>query len=89
MASAGGSHWASAPASVAPTACMVSIPELCRPSAWPWVAVTGYGLGSVGGHLRVLLDAGLVRRRRSGRSVLYYRTPAGDQLVSPGRAGGR
>lgn len=45
------------------------------------VAVTGYGLGSVGGHLRVLLDAGLVRRRRSGRSVLYYRTPAGDQLV--------
>jgi DNA-binding transcriptional ArsR family regulator len=56
------------------------------------VAVTGYTLGSVGGHLRVLLDAGLVRRRRSGRSVLYYRTPAGDQLmeappVSP--AGGR
>jgi DNA-binding transcriptional ArsR family regulator len=46
------------------------------------VAVTGYGLGSVGGHLRVLLDAGLVRRRRSGRSVLYYRTPAGDQLVA-------
>ncbi len=56
------------------------------------VAVTGYTLGSVGGHLRVLLDAGLIRRRRSGRSVLYYRTPAGDQLteappVSP--AGGR
>lgn len=45
------------------------------------VAVTGYGLRSVGGHLRVLLDAGLVRRRRTGRSVLYYRTPAGDQLV--------
>jgi len=45
------------------------------------VAVTGYGLGSVGGHLRVMLDAGLVRRRRSGRSVLYYRTPLGDDLV--------
>ena len=54
--------------------------------------MTGYTLGSVGAHLRVLLDAGLIRRRRSGRSVLYYRTPAGDQLteappVSP--AGGR
>jgi DNA-binding transcriptional ArsR family regulator len=46
------------------------------------VAITGYTLGSVGGHLKVLLDAGLSRRRRSGRSVLYYRTPAGDQLVA-------
>jgi DNA-binding transcriptional ArsR family regulator len=45
------------------------------------VAVTGYTLGTVGGHLKVLLDAGLARRRRSGRSVLYYRTPAGDQLA--------
>ncbi len=45
------------------------------------VALTGQGLGSVGRHLRVLLDAGLVRRRRSGRSVLYYRTAAGDALV--------
>jgi DNA-binding transcriptional ArsR family regulator len=45
------------------------------------VAITGYGLGSVGGHLAVLRDAGLIRRRRSGRSVLYYRTPAGDQLL--------
>lgn len=33
-------------------------------------ALTGQGLGSVGRHLRVLLDAGLVRRRRAGRSVL-------------------
>ena len=45
------------------------------------VALTGYGLGSVGGHLRVMLDAGLVRRRRSGRSVLYYRTTLGNELV--------
>ncbi|HEX3825402.1 MAG TPA: winged helix-turn-helix domain-containing protein [Mycobacteriales bacterium] len=45
------------------------------------VAITGYGLGSVGGHLAVLRDAGLIRRRRSGRSVLYYRTTAGDQLL--------
>ncbi|MBE1487894.1 transcriptional regulator [Plantactinospora soyae] len=45
------------------------------------VALTGYGYGSVGGHLQVLLDAQLVRRRRSGRSVLYFRTAAGDLLV--------
>jgi DNA-binding transcriptional ArsR family regulator len=44
-------------------------------------AVTGYGLGTVGGHLRVLLDAGLVQRRRTGRTVLYYRTPRGDDLA--------
>ena len=45
------------------------------------VAVTGQGLGSVGRHLRVLLDAGLVERRRAGRSVLYSRTTAGQVLV--------
>lgn len=46
------------------------------------VALTGQGLGSVGRHLRVLLDARLVQRRRAGRSVLYYRTAAGDTLVA-------
>jgi len=46
------------------------------------VALTGQGLGSVGRHLKVLLDARLVRRRRAGRSVLYYRTAAGDVLVA-------
>ncbi|MFI0357529.1 ArsR family transcriptional regulator [Actinomadura sp. 9N407] len=45
------------------------------------VALTGQGLGSVGRHLKVLLDAGLVRRRRSGRSVLYFRTDAGDGVI--------
>lgn len=49
------------------------------------VALTGQGLGSVGRHLKVLLDAGLIRRRRAGRSVLYFRTEAGEALV---RAGG-
>ncbi|HEY9366984.1 transcriptional regulator [Streptomyces sp.] len=45
------------------------------------VALTGQGFGSVGRHLKVLLDARLVRRRRSGRSVLYYWTDAGEALV--------
>jgi DNA-binding transcriptional ArsR family regulator len=46
------------------------------------VALTGQGLGSVGRHLKVLLDAQLIRRRRAGRSVLYYRTDAGDMLIA-------
>ncbi|MDH2424932.1 helix-turn-helix domain-containing protein [Sphaerisporangium sp. TRM90804] len=52
------------------------------------VALTGQGLGSVGRHLKVLLDAGLVRRRRAGRSVLYHRTDAGDILVTAQTHGG-
>ncbi|MEV8399343.1 ArsR/SmtB family transcription factor [Streptomyces niveus] len=52
------------------------------------VALTDQGLGSVGRHLRVLLDAGLIARRRSGRSVLYFRTEAGEVLVrAPGTRG--
>ncbi|WP_225834162.1 helix-turn-helix transcriptional regulator [Streptomyces sp. NK08204] len=51
-------------------------------------AVTGQGLGSVGRHLRVLREAGLVRRWRAGRSVLYARTAAGDVLVDGGIQGG-
>lgn len=45
------------------------------------VALTGQGLGSVGRHLKVLLDAGLAGRRRSGRSVLYFRTETGEVLL--------
>jgi DNA-binding transcriptional ArsR family regulator len=45
------------------------------------VEVTGQGLGSVGRHLRVLLDAKLIDRSRAGRSVVYHRTHAGDVLV--------
>ncbi|MEU2712246.1 helix-turn-helix domain-containing protein [Streptomyces sp. NPDC007205] len=44
-------------------------------------AVTGQTLGSVGRHLKVLREAGLVERRRAGRSVLYTRTAAGDVLM--------
>ncbi|MFD4151126.1 ArsR/SmtB family transcription factor [Streptomyces hydrogenans] len=50
------------------------------------VALTGQGLGSVGRHLKVLHDAGLVRRGRAGRSVLYTWTEAGAVLVRAGRA---
>ena len=44
-------------------------------------AVTGLSLGAVGDHLRVLLEAGLVTKRRSGREVLYWRTPLGAALA--------
>ncbi len=47
-------------------------------------ALTGQALGSVGRHLRVLLESGVVVRRRSGREVLYWRTPLGDALVASG-----
>jgi DNA-binding transcriptional ArsR family regulator len=45
------------------------------------VALTGQRLGSVGRHLQILRAAGLLERRRVGRSVLYRRSAAGDLLV--------
>jgi hypothetical protein len=48
-------------------------------------ALTGLPLGAVGNHLRVLLDAGAVLRRRAGREVLYWRTSLGDALAASGR----
>jgi len=45
------------------------------------VATTGMSLGAVGGHLRIMLDAGLLTRARSGRTVLYQRTPVAETLL--------
>jgi len=46
------------------------------------VALTGLPLGSVARHLKILLNAGLLTRRRAGRSVLYSRTKAAATLIS-------
>jgi DNA-binding transcriptional ArsR family regulator len=53
------------------------------------VALTGLALGSVGRHLKILLDAHIVQRRRAGGSVLYSRTQSGDTLVNVDRASSR
>jgi DNA-binding transcriptional ArsR family regulator len=45
-------------------------------------AACGLPVGAVGNHLRVLLDAGVVTRRRSGRHVLYWRTALGEALIA-------
>ena len=51
-------------------------------------AVTGLSLCTVGDHLRILADAGLAERHRSGANVLYHRTPMGQHLLGPPRPRG-
>ncbi|MGC4942818.1 ArsR/SmtB family transcription factor [Kribbella sp. DT2] len=45
------------------------------------VATTGVSLAGVADHLRVLSDAGLLHRRRSGRQVLYWQTKTGQAVA--------
>jgi DNA-binding transcriptional ArsR family regulator len=45
-------------------------------------AISDLPIGAVGNHLKVMLDAGLVLRRRAGREVFYWRTALGDSLVA-------
>ncbi|OLF07967.1 ArsR/SmtB family transcription factor [Actinophytocola xanthii] len=57
---------------------------LAEPASTTQLATTlQLALGAVGDHLAVLRRAGLVTRARSGRSVLYRRTPLGDALTTP------
>lgn len=51
-------------------------------------AVTGLALGTIGDHLRILADAGLAERHRSGAHVLYHATPTGRQLLGHPDPGG-
>ena len=47
-------------------------------------ALTGLPPGAVSNHLRVLVEAEAVLRRRAGRQVLYRRTRLGDALAASG-----
>ena len=64
-----------------PTRARVLVHARVPVSTTALTAVTDLPLGSVGGHLRVLLDAGLLERRRAGRSVLHWCSEAGAALV--------
>ncbi|MEU4192079.1 winged helix-turn-helix domain-containing protein [Kribbella sp. NPDC026611] len=49
------------------------------------VATTGLSLATVSDHLKILTEAGLLERRRSGRSVLYWQSATGRQLIHTAR----
>ncbi|MEU7003813.1 helix-turn-helix domain-containing protein [Nonomuraea sp. NPDC046570] len=57
--------------------------ELAEPATTTQLAaLLGQSLGTVGGHLAALRAAGLILGTRTGRSVLYARTPLGDALAT-------
>ena len=45
------------------------------------VATTGLSLATVADHLRILTEAGLLERRRAGRSVLYWQSDTGTRVA--------
>jgi len=56
--------------------------DLDRPATSSELAATrGLSLGTVGGHLAVLRESGMIAGARVGRRVIYSRTEAGDDLV--------
>jgi len=56
---------------------------LDRPASTTQLARSlGLATGAVGDHLTILHHAGLLTKARSGRSVLYRRTPLADALVA-------
>jgi DNA-binding transcriptional ArsR family regulator len=62
--------------------------ELERPATSSELAATlDISLGTVGGHLAILRDAGLIAGARSGRRVIYRRTDRGDLLAEVDTAG--
>lgn len=66
------------------------VQALEQPASTSQLAMTlGQSIGAVGDHLAVLRAAGLVSRARSGRSVLYARTPVADALVASATGAGR
>ncbi|MEV5510641.1 helix-turn-helix domain-containing protein [Streptomyces orinoci] len=59
--------------------------ELRHPATSSEPAVLlGWSLGTVGGHLAVLRQAGLITGTRVGRRVVYRRTESGDALAAIG-----
>lgn len=59
--------------------------ELERPATTTELTILfDLSLGTVGGHLTVLRDAGLITATRVGRRVLYRRTELGDLIIAGG-----
>jgi DNA-binding transcriptional ArsR family regulator len=57
--------------------------ELAAPASTTHLAALfGQSAGTTGGHLAALRAGGLVTGTRTGRSVMYTRTPLGDALVA-------
>lgn len=57
--------------------------ELAEPATTTQLAaLLGQSVGTTGGHIAALRRTGLIAGTRTGRSVLYARTPLGDALVN-------